>query len=130
MNSFAQMFKPFAAAWLLMAFVVQTFSGAFVLVDYFTNTKAYAKNCVNKARPAMHCNGKCQMMKKWRAEQEQEQKNNERTAENKKEVLSDKSDFSSIIAPDFVITFLPKMAARSKGKAQDRAFAIFHPPQA
>ncbi len=124
------MFKTFAAALLLMAFVVQTFSGAFVLVDYFTNTKAYAKNCVNKARPAMRCNGKCQMMKKWRAEQQQEQKNNDHAADNKKEVLSDKSDFSSIISPDFIITFLPKMAARSNGKAQDRALTIFHPPQA
>ncbi len=30
------------------------------------NLEAYKKACVNKTRPMMHCNGKCQMLKKMK----------------------------------------------------------------
>ena len=33
----------------------------------------YAKNCINKARPKLHCNGKCQMMKKMRKRKKKKQ---------------------------------------------------------
>ena len=36
------------------------------MINYYTNTAAFAKNCVNKAKPKLHYNGKCQMMKKCR----------------------------------------------------------------
>lgn len=71
---------------LLLVFAVQTFSKAFIVFDYFTNTKAYAKNCENKARPKMHCNGKCQMMKKLKQEEKKEEQNPERKAEKKNEI--------------------------------------------
>lgn len=58
------------------------------MFDYFTNTGAYAKNCENKARPAMHCNGKCQMMKKLKQEDKKDAENSERKAENKNEVIT------------------------------------------
>jgi len=61
---FTAMFKKITATILLLAFVSQTFAGPFIMLDYFVNTAAYAKNCINKARPKMHCNGKCQAMKK------------------------------------------------------------------
>ena len=57
------------------------------MFDYFINTTAYAKNCENKARPILHCNGKCQMMKKLKEEEKKEQQNPERKAENKNELF-------------------------------------------
>ena len=45
------MFKPVTASILLIAFVAQTFTGPFIMLDYFVNTAAYAENCVNKAKP-------------------------------------------------------------------------------
>jgi len=30
------------------------------------NLENYKKTCVNKSKPKLHCNGKCQMMKKMR----------------------------------------------------------------
>ena len=57
------MCKQLTAAFLLLAFVAQTFKGPFILVDYYANTAAFAKNCINKAIAKMHCNGKCQLMK-------------------------------------------------------------------
>jgi len=47
----------------------------------------YAKNCENKAFPAMHCNGKCQLMKKLRQEQKDDQDNRERLINGKNEVV-------------------------------------------
>jgi hypothetical protein len=42
------------------------FSSQFIRLDYLLNRASFVKNCENKARPALHCNGKCQMMKKSR----------------------------------------------------------------
>ena len=43
---------------LLLAFVAQTFSKTFIVAGYYANTAAYAKNCENKAKTKMNCNGK------------------------------------------------------------------------
>lgn len=123
------MFKRIAAILLLLAFSAQTFSSPFVMLDYYVNTAAYAKNCVNKARPKMHCNGKCQMMKKLQEEEKKEQQNNERGSEYKvQQVLSSRSFYNLLVIPSrtsFKLvphgnTFLPAQ----------RHNAIFHPPQA
>ncbi len=83
---------------MLFAFAMLTFSKAFVVFDYFTNTKAYAKNCENKAIAQMHCNGKCQMMKKLRQEEKKDEQNPERKAENKNDlVLFSRSFFPIVI---------------------------------
>ena len=39
-----------------------------ILLDYYANHSAYAKDCENKTRPMMHCNGKCHMIKKMQQE--------------------------------------------------------------
>ncbi|KEQ28253.1 hypothetical protein N180_01060 [Pedobacter antarcticus 4BY] len=45
-----------------------------MLADYYINTAKYANNCENKSRPKMHCQGKCQMMKKLIDAEENEKK--------------------------------------------------------
>lgn len=60
---------------LLLAFFTSTFSRLFVVADYYVNTERYYKNCENKARPQLKCNGKCQMAKKVQEEEKKEQKN-------------------------------------------------------
>jgi hypothetical protein len=59
------------AAFLLFAFLAQHFSAGLILVDYVLRTDAYARQCINKERPALKCKGKCQMMRKM-AEQEKQ----------------------------------------------------------
>lgn len=58
---------------LLMALVLtQVFSKWLVVMEYRLNQDFIAKNlCINKARPKMHCNGKCQMMKRLAEEEKQ-----------------------------------------------------------
>jgi len=90
------MIKRIFAITLLLAFAVQMFSKAFIVFDYFANTQSFAKNCINKAKPNMHCNGKCQMMKKLQQQEKKENQAPERKDENKTEELSTKSFFAIV----------------------------------
>ena len=65
---------------LIALLFVQTFSKWMVLLEYNLNKDFIAKNlCVNKARPKLHCNGKCQIMKKLAEEEKQNSSNNNTT---------------------------------------------------
>ena len=126
---FAVMFKQVAAIFLIIAFTTQTFSGGFVMLNYYSNTAAFAKNCENKARPKMHCNGKCQMMKKLQQEEKQDQQNSERKSENKIDILSSKSFYNSSATIFSVIVF-KAVAVEKNYPLTDIAYSFFHPPQA
>ena len=80
--------KNISALILLLAFSIQCFNRAFIVVDYYSNTEAYAKECINKSRPGMHCNGRCAMMKKLKADEKKDADNPERKQENKSETFS------------------------------------------
>jgi len=123
------MFKQLAALFLLTAFVAQTFTGSLIGLDYFANTSAYAKNCINKARPKMHCNGKCQMMKKMLEEERKEQENTERKFENKITVLSSKSFFYTTEARFSSLINNKATAFEKTYPIKDMSYAFFHPPQ-
>jgi hypothetical protein len=99
------------------------------MLDYYLNTAAYAKNCINKARPKMHCNGKCQAMKKIQEEEKKEQQDAQRKAEGKmQQVLSSKSFFLQIEPLSIIII---KAANSEKAyPTRDMSYAFFHPPQA
>jgi len=122
------MYKRITAILLFLSFSAQTFSSPFVLLDYYLNTAAYAKNCINKAKLKLHCNGKCQMMKKMREEERKEQQSNERNTEYKvQQVLSSRSFYCLLVIP-----------ARQSEKLfphgntmlpVNRALSVFHPPQ-
>jgi len=121
-------YRHITAFIFLAAFLAQTFSKSFVMADYYTNTSKYAKNCVNKARPKLHCNGKCQMMKKLQQEEKKDQENPERKSENKNEIaLSSKSFFTSV--PTYCINFIKRLyPTLNSPKVTDRSFEVFHPP--
>ena len=75
------MIKQFVIIFLLTAFTVQTFNKSLIVFNYFTHTADYAKDCINKAKPMMHCNGRCQMFKKLRQEENNDKQNPERRIE-------------------------------------------------
>lgn len=103
----------------------------FNVADYYVNTAKYAKNCVNKARPQLHCNGQCQLMKKLKALEEKEKKNPEQKPENKSEgPLSSKTFYGSIVLPEPEIKPDVKCPVHPNSKTVDRSFDIFHPPRA
>ena len=117
------------ALFFLMAFAMQTFSQAIMMIDYRINRQAYAKNCVNKFRPKMHCNGHCQLMKKIQEEEQKNQQNPERKLEFKNEItLSSKSFFPELTF--FTRTRSSVYCNRIIGTEIKRPRSVFHPPAA
>jgi len=121
------MFRPLTASLFLMAFVIQMFSGQLIVLDYYANTTAFAKNCINKARPKMHCNGKCQMMKKLQQQENKDQQTPGHRSENKAQVLSSRSSFCSIQVP--IVIEQKIFFYIIAGDPVDRTLAVFHPPR-
>jgi len=128
--SFAKTFslKQAAAILLIVAFIAQSFSKPFIMAGYYANTAAYAKNCENKAKPKLNCNGKCQMVKKLQQEEKKEKENTERKADGKQDVLSSKSFYATLHFKSVDIkTIYPSCI---DGKAVGRPHTFFHPPGA
>jgi hypothetical protein len=61
-------------AYVLVTLVLlQIFSREVLVMDYvFNRTTITARFCVNKAKPALHCNGQCYFAKQLRQQQERE----------------------------------------------------------
>lgn len=111
---------------LVIAFLAQTFSKGLIIANYYTNKEAYAKNCINKAKPKMHCNGKCQMMKKLKQEENKEGQNTER----KNEIKTDLLFFAQIKQPITYQLSLNKIQFPivKFQLTQDISVEFFHPP--
>ena len=106
--------------------MAQSFDRVLIVADYFARTSAYAKNCENKKKPQMRCQGKCQMMKKLEQQEKDNQSYPERKMENKQEVLAceaiQQSGFTA-----FSISTLP-FVDRAIGKVIDISSSLLHPP--
>lgn len=99
------------------------------MADYMVNLEAYKKACVNKAKPMLHCNGKCQMLKKMKKQEGNADSNAPVPKFNQSEVvLSSKSFFPSIrfIATNNNFTFF----TYSDNFSSNYLGSIFHPPGA
>src|ERR1700754_2917517 len=98
------MLRNAVAILLFAAFTIQSFSKVFLVLNFYANNAAYARQCVNKFVPKMNCNGQCLLMKKIQAEENKEQKNPELKLENKNEVyfVTKYSSFFSRIFPTFM----------------------------
>ena len=120
------MFKRCVALLLLIALIGSNFSRYFVYAGFEVNKQYIAeKLCENKARPWMHCNGHCFLMKKLKLAEEKEKKH---------EQESKRSQYQEALAPEtnfFVylrakITTYPRL--NSSGPVH-RAVTIFQPPK-
>jgi hypothetical protein len=120
-------FKQLLSAFVLLAFCCQLFNRAAIVTSYYTNTAAYAKNCENKAKPQMACHGKCQMIKKLRAEEKKDQQNPERRSGNNDEVvLSSKSFYPSL--SNIAAMDVSSYANYHTGTELKMPRSVFHPP--
>ncbi len=121
------MFKQITAGILLVAISLQILNRAVIYIDYYANTAAYAKNCVNKALPMMHCNGKCQMMKKLKEQEKKDGQLPDKRSVND-EVISSKSFFASISY--FSVTAKPAYNSFAGACITNMPRSFFHPPGA
>lgn len=113
----------------LASFLAQTFSRFFIIADYYANTAKYAALCENKAILNMHCNGKCQMMKRLKQEQKDEQENQERAVDNKNEVVFFSPFSFSLAQPVIDLNPAEKSTLQSYGPSLILCVDIFHPPR-
>ena len=67
-------FRRATAFLLLVVFFTQAFSRYVLVADYFVNKATYAANCINKDRPWMQCNGRCQLCKRLHQQDKTEDK--------------------------------------------------------
>ena len=98
------------------------------MLDYYTNTAAFAKNCVNKSRPKMHCNGKCQMMKKLLEEEKKDQQMPERKFEKKIEIICANTTLTAGVKKS--LTLIPLVYHEYFAMEQKMPRSVFHPPAA
>ncbi len=54
--------------------LLQSFYRNIAMLDYEINFSDYLAKCVNKSRPQLHCNGQCVLMKKIKAQEDEEKK--------------------------------------------------------
>jgi len=122
--------KKISSLILLLAFSFQCFNKAFIVVDYYSNTAQYAKECINKSRPKLHCNGRCAMMKKLKADEKKDQENPERKSDNKNTLtFYNNSVFAGINNRRIALLATIKKSYYLEEKCIDRSIDIFHPPQ-
>lgn len=122
------MLKQLTAILFLVAFTGQTFNKPFIVVDYYTNNAAYLEACINKARPKMNCNGKCQMMKKIQEEEKKEQENPGARPDFKTEIFSQDNFAYEIATPSLFIKTVFNSAYQQPALSNN-SNAVFHPPQ-
>jgi hypothetical protein len=69
--------KFIAVTIFILLLLTQTFSKWLMVAGYSINKDYISKNiCENRDKPKLHCNGKCQLMKKMAAEEESSNSSN------------------------------------------------------
>ena len=114
----------------LASFLAQTFSRFFIIADYYANTAKYAALCENKAILNMHCNGKCQMMKRLKQDEKDQQENQERAVDNRNEVVFFTPSSFSLTEPVTDLNPAEKSTLQSYGPSLILCVDIFRPPRA
>ena len=67
--------KAFFSYLLILLVLLQTFSREVLVMDFSLNRATItARFCVNKARPQLHCDGKCYFAKRLKQQEERENK--------------------------------------------------------
>ena len=118
--------KKITAFILLLAFLASTFNQASLVLGYHLNKAAYLRNCVNKYRPELKCNGQCQLMKKMEQQRKNEEKFPELKLENKTEVVSSRSFFPAVVA--LLVPSPSEFPVLSDTRTIDQPAQFFHPP--
>ena len=108
--------------------MVQSFTSWIIVAEYTINKDYIARNlCINKEKPKLHCNGKCQLMKKLVEGENQNSSSNTQTSKIKMDVLFvQEMDPPSICdLSNEKTTFNPAYIVK---QPTGSVKAIFHPP--
>lgn len=128
-NFFSVLLKKTAICILIFSFLAQTLNTYSAIFDYYLHTSIYMQKCINKDKPLMHCNGKCQLSKKIIQQENSEKQNQERRSGNNNiSSLSSESWFTSNGPVPFVFGISVVHIEHSSGKTIKMPTFFFHPP--
>lgn len=115
---------------LIVLVFTQTFSKWLVVAEYNMNRNFIVKNlCVNKAKPKLHCNGKCQMMKRLAEEEKQNSSNSSNgPSKSKLQELVFSNEMSKPTLPLLTYVKLRYNEEPPILKHDSPVSSIFHPP--
>lgn len=113
---------------MIVAFTGSVLSRTVIVMDYYANTAVYAANCINKTMPAMHCNGKCQMMKRLQQEEKDNRDNQERKASNQTDLIF--VDARSLLSNCLFFKTTTAWPHTGSLAPFDRSYSFFCPPLA
>lgn len=116
------------AIFLLFLLLTQVFSKWLVVLEYNLNKDFIAKTlCINKERPKLHCQGKCQMMKKMA---EQEENSSSPTYQFAKASFSDAcfNDINDCSITAISVESVPAFSFYNIKNYSSPIASIFHPP--
>jgi hypothetical protein len=123
------LYKRIAALMLTLVFLAQAFSRYFIVADYYLDTAAYIAKCINKDRPQMHCNGRCQLCKKLQAQDNTDKQNPERRPlDDGNQPLSVNSSFCVFTAIHIFALSKNDYQEIPPGKPVGMPRTLFHPP--
>lgn len=115
---------------LVTAMLTQSLSRGIIVLSYFTNKEAYERYCVNKAKPQLHCDGKCQVAQKIKQEEERDQKDPLKNSRFSEVVFIDQHAFIRIEPVFTPVTLNSYLLPLSIGHAIAFSRTFFHPPNA
>ena len=114
---------------MIMIFCCQIFDRSIITLDFYVNQNYIAKNlCENRDKPQLHCDGKCQLCKKLKQEDNKDKQNGAQQKENRVEVLSSKTFFAEINIP-FSTRIKQSYFLKNTNFVIDQSYPFFHPPQ-
>jgi hypothetical protein len=124
------LFRRTTAFLLLVAFFAQAFNRYLLVFDYYVNPTVYIANCVNKDRPWMHCNGRCQLCKKLHQQDNTEDRQipERRPGNGQSETLFRTASFIDFTTLQLVTTVTRRFPEIAAAKPVRMPRSLFHPP--
>lgn len=115
----ARIFKSITINLLLLCVMLMSFSKIFIVLSFYANRSEIANTyCINKSNPALHCDGKCFLIRILKKE-----------AQRERDVHEYFSKTPVFFCHHYFSTSLPKMftpnAERNVGKARTPLFLKF-----
>jgi len=120
--------RIFFATLLALLMLVQSFNQTMLVVNYeLQQARITAEFCVNKQKPALHCNGKCHLAKELK-KAEQADKKLPTPVKEKFEVLQFCAALPAFLFPISTVS-APDFQPFIAGKYSPPDFGFFQPPR-
>ena len=120
--------KLFITVFLMLIWICQLSGRYFVMLDFYLNQEYIAANlCVNRDKPAMHCNGKCHLSKKLKEEDKRDQDSPERK-DHRSEIFYAAWFQQTSLKPTATLTTHNYLHPYCIGTPIDQPTGVFRPP--